>query len=131
MSGNSRGLKENLPEEMQHSTEEVGEEAVLEEATPEEAAPEEEEEAMEMARLHGSGWNGRFEKALDWGGRGKEREAGDGWAGWLLASWAPVTDYLLLPPDPFGCVCTLHFPGCATHRDRMGRMGLYSIFSLF
>jgi hypothetical protein len=76
MSGNSRGLKENLPEEMQHSTEEVGEEAVLEEATPEEAAPEEEEEAMEMARLHGSGWNGRFEKALDWGGRGKEREAG-------------------------------------------------------
>jgi hypothetical protein len=40
--GKSRGWKENLPEEMLHPEVEEGEG--------------EEEEAMEMARLHGSGW---------------------------------------------------------------------------
>jgi hypothetical protein len=74
MSGNSRGLKENLPEEMQHLNEAAPEEATPEEAAPEEAAPE--EEAMEMARLRGSGWNGRFEKALGLGRKGKRAGSG-------------------------------------------------------
>jgi hypothetical protein len=59
VSGKIRGWKENLPEEMQN---------------PEEG--EEEEEAMEMARLHGSGWNGRFQKALDGGGKSAKRGTG-------------------------------------------------------
>jgi hypothetical protein len=56
VSGKSGGSKEDPPEEMQHPGEE--------------GAEEEKEEPMAVARLHGSGWNGRFQKALD-GGKGK------------------------------------------------------------
>jgi hypothetical protein len=81
VSGKSGGWMEDPPEEMQHPEEEGEEEE------------EEKEEPMAMARLHGSGWDGRFQKALD----GKEREARDGWAGWMLACWAWVADYIGAP----------------------------------
>jgi hypothetical protein len=51
---------------------------------------EEEEEAAAMAMAPGGTEGSRRLWAK---GRGKEREARDGWAGWTLACWASVADY--------------------------------------
>jgi hypothetical protein len=70
--GKSRGWKENLPEEMLHPEVEEGE-------------GEEEEDAMEMARLHGSGWveGSRRLEAEEGEKSGKRAMAGRG------RCWAP------------------------------------------